>query len=280
MSLEAITILNGLKAFLKEAGELGIAIQKTAAQSEKEDYSIVTEADIAISNLFQKCFAEYLSQPGHMLIDEEVKKNPRDEVLAADYQWIIDPIDGTATYAGGGFFWGIIVSVYRKGEPWVAATYIPAMRLLYWADESNAHETRDAFTEHDKTTLLKAASRPLTRSSQVHMHYEFVKETFAETPFILVDYWSPLHGGMAAAGRIACSVFKDSVWDFSAGMVFATRVGYKMRRIADGKTFTRLNSELITPEWKLANLMFIGPDETYAALKPHFHPDLTVATQH
>ncbi len=269
------TILTAFKSFLKEAGTLGLAIQQTAERSEKADNSIVTAADLAISELFQQQFASYLSQPGHVLIDEEVKKLPLEDVLVADYQWIIDPIDGTATYAGGGLFWGIIISVYRRGEPWLAATYIPAMRQLYWADETHAYETTDAFTADEKTTTLAPQTPTLTRSSQVHIHYEFVPQVFATTPFIVVDYWSPLHAGLVAAGRLACSISKDALWDFSAGMVFATRLGYGFRRLSDGKVFTHLTTELLTPEFKCASFMFMGPATIHTALQPHLNSALS-----
>ncbi len=276
MSLDATALLKELKAFLHDAGALGLSIQHTALQSEKADASIVTEADIAISELFRKRFHHYLSQPGHVLVDEEVKKAPRDEAVNADYLWIIDPIDGTATYATNGLFWGIIVSVYRKGEPWIAATYIPALRILYWADETQAYETRDAFTPQEASTVLKYTPRTFSRSTQIHIHSAFVNEAFNGFPCIFIDYWSPLHSGMAAAGRVGGSVFKDAVWDFSAGMTLALRAGYKLRRLADGKIFTKLESDMITSDWQMANLMFIGSDEMYESLKSHFNPALTV----
>ncbi len=271
--MNAATILTEFKSFLQEAGALGLAIQQSAKRSEKADNSIVTEADLAISELFQQKFSHYLSQAGHVLIDEEAAKQPLEEVLAASYQWVIDPIDGTATYACGGLFWGIIVSVFRNGEPWLAATYIPPLRRLYWADETTAYETTDAFTAQEETTALKPQTEiPFTRSSQIHMHYEFVPQLFAQTPFIVVDYWSPLHGGMVAAGRLSGSIAKDALWDFCSNMVFATRVGYGMRRMADGKLFTRLDAELLTPEFKCAHHMFYGPHHVYQALKPHMVP--------
>ena len=272
--MQATTILAAFKSFLHEAGTLGLQIQQTAERSEKADKSIVTEADLAISALFQKQFAHYLAQPGHVLIDEETRKLPLDDVLAADYQWIIDPIDGTATYACGGLFWGIIVSVYRKGEPWLAATYIPALRRLYWADETTAYETTDAFTAQETTIPLNPTIAPLGHSSQVHIHAEFIPQVFTTTPFIMVDYWSPLHSGMVCAGRLTCSIFKDALWDFAAGFTFALRTGLGFRRLSDGKAFTRLTTELLTPSFKCANFMYIGPTHVHQALQPHFQPTL------
>lgn len=275
--MNATTVLSEIKSFLQQAGTLGLSIQQSAERSEKADKSIVTEADLAISALFQKQFGHYLNQPGHALIDEEVAKKPLEEVLAADYQWVIDPIDGTATYACGGLFWGIIISVFRKGEPWLAAVYVPPLRRLYWADETTAYETTDAFTAQEATVPLNPVIAPLTHSAQVHMHAEFVPQVFANTPFIVVDYWSPLHSAMVCAGRLTFSIFKDALWDFGAGMVFATRTGLGFRRVADGKMFTKLDAELLTPNFKCANHMCIGPNDVYEALKPSFNPKLSLA---
>lgn len=275
MQPNATNILTELKSFLNDAGALGLSIQQTAERSEKEDSTIVTEADLAISNLFQQRFNHYLSQPGHMLVDEEVAKSPRDEVLAADYQWVIDPIDGTASYAGNSLFWGIIVSVFRKGQPWLGAVYLPAMGLLYWADETDVYETTTPFTAQENTRTLQAIAMPFSRSSQIAVHAEFLPSLFAQVPFIPVDYWSPLNGAFVAAGRLRGTIAWDALWDFGANFVFATRLGYTFRRLSDGKVFTHLNADLLTPEWKVASYMFLGPDEVYQQLKPHLSPRLT-----
>ena len=269
----AATVLTELKSFMQEAGALAISIQHSAERSEKADNSIVTEADLAISKLFQQRFAHYLHQPGHMLIDEEAAKKPMDEVLAGDYQWVIDPIDGTATYAGHGLFWGVILSVFRKGEPWLGAVYVPAMRLLYWADESHAYETTEAFTSHETTRTLEPVAMPFGFSTQVAVHTETYNVVFRKLhpiPFIPVDYWSPLNGAMVAAGRLRGTIAQDSVWDFGAAFVMATRLGYSLRRVPDGKVFTTLSTEFLKPDWRVSSPMFIGPDATFDGLNTYF----------
>lgn len=277
MSLQAATVLTEVKAFLHQAGTLGLSIQQTAERSEKADSSIVTEADLAISALFQKAFQHYLSQPGHVLIDEETEKagGPA-EVLAADYQWVIDPIDGTASYAGNSLFWGIIVSVFRKGEPWLAGVYMPAMGLLYWADETTAYETSHAFSGNESTRQLAPVDMPFTNSSQIAIHFDHAQDVFQTKPCILVDYWGPIVGAFTVAGRLRGYVFRDSVWDFGAAFVFAARVGYKVRRLADGKVMTKLDAELLSPGWKTMNDMIIAPDNIYEGLKPHLKAGLSI----
>ena len=90
--------------------------------------NIVTSSDIAV----QHCLTEKLSEllPGSGFIAEE--EDFRSE--AAEYTWIIDPIDGTANYSRGIADCCIAVALARRGELQLAVVYSPARGELYSAE--------------------------------------------------------------------------------------------------------------------------------------------------
>lgn len=61
--------------------------------------------------------------PGHMVLGEE--DAPKDEPPAGDYIWCVDPIDGTTNYVNGHPLYAVSVGVLYRGEPVVAAVWIP-----------------------------------------------------------------------------------------------------------------------------------------------------------
>ncbi len=76
----------------------------------KEDFSPVTQADQEIEALLRiEIAAKY---PNHGIIGEEYDAINPD----ADYQWIIDPIDGTSSFIIGRPTFGTLIALCYKGE--------------------------------------------------------------------------------------------------------------------------------------------------------------------
>lgn len=88
---------------------------------------IVTEADFGsekiilseIKNLF----------PSHHLFSEELGKQGQD----SDYQWVVDPLDGTINFSYGIPLFGVIISVLHKGIPMVGVHHLPILGETYTA---------------------------------------------------------------------------------------------------------------------------------------------------
>ncbi len=67
--------------------------------------------------------------PGHGLSGEETA----DENRESDYQWLIDPIDGTKYYAGQSSLFSISVGLLLRGEPIVGVVHAAASRQCFYA---------------------------------------------------------------------------------------------------------------------------------------------------
>jgi len=70
--------------------------------------------------------------PGHSVLGEEDQPGePAGSSRATEYQWVIDPIDGTVNFFHGNPFWCCSVAVQRNGETLAGCVYAPALGLLY-----------------------------------------------------------------------------------------------------------------------------------------------------
>lgn len=90
---------------------------------------LLTDADIAVSNfLVSQIHRRY---PDHHIHSEELADdiNP-----GAEYEWVIDPIDGTRNFAMGISFWCQLVAVMKNGAPYLAAIYNPNADELFFAE--------------------------------------------------------------------------------------------------------------------------------------------------
>jgi 3'(2'), 5'-bisphosphate nucleotidase len=89
--------------------------------------TIKAEADL----MAHDCLIEVLSRSGHPVLSEE---EPRTFDLERPTRyWLIDPLDGTASFVGGYSGFVTQVAFMERGHPVAAAVCAPALDLLYTA---------------------------------------------------------------------------------------------------------------------------------------------------
>ncbi len=122
-----------MKKFLKDiiiqAGQRAKDLRGKAgglAIDRKSKRDLVTEADKAVEKfLIEGIRREF---PSHGIFAEETGRHDGDE-----FQWIIDPIDGTTSYIHGHPFYSVSVALQQKGRSILAAVYAPSLDELFEA---------------------------------------------------------------------------------------------------------------------------------------------------
>jgi len=119
--------------FLAKAAEPEIMSRfRECAVNWKPDGTEVTDADRRAEALMRELIATRL--PGHTVLGEEYGgvKEP-----AESPQWVLDPIDGTASFAVGLPIFGTLIGYLEKGEPQVGVIHFPALgETVYAAKDS------------------------------------------------------------------------------------------------------------------------------------------------
>lgn len=93
----------------------------------KADASFVTDVDLAVERALRQAIGRAF--PAHGIIGEEFPAVHPD----ADYQWILDPIDGTTSLTHGIPFYGTIIGLHHRGRPLVGVIDLPALDRCYSA---------------------------------------------------------------------------------------------------------------------------------------------------
>lgn len=91
--------------------------------------NLVTEVDKHSETKIIEVIKSYY--PGHSIISEEVGELIQD----SDYQWIIDPIDGTVNFAHGIPICCVSIGLKHKDELLLGAVYNPMMNELFFAEK-------------------------------------------------------------------------------------------------------------------------------------------------
>jgi myo-inositol-1(or 4)-monophosphatase len=103
---------------LRERFAAGIAADQVEFK-DKQQRDPVTAIDRAVEALVR---SELRSRfPTHGILGEE----GTGDAIDSEYLWVLDPIDGTANFAGGLPFYGLSLALLRAGAPVVGCVYVP-----------------------------------------------------------------------------------------------------------------------------------------------------------
>jgi len=114
------------KDLAKKAGEIILKNFTHSTITIKDNFSPVTETDIAISKLV---ISEVKKKfPAHQILDEELQ-NVNDE---SEYLWVCDPVDGTMPFSRGIPTSVFSLALCKNKKPVVAVVYDPYIKRLFY----------------------------------------------------------------------------------------------------------------------------------------------------
>ena len=127
-------LCNMVRRVALEAGDITLKYFEGADCGQldnKSDGSPVTLADQEAEALIQQKLAEIT--PGIPIVGEEAASEGKapDNFDRDGYFWIVDPLDGTKEFIGGGGDYTVNIALINKGEPILGVVYAPAKGELY-----------------------------------------------------------------------------------------------------------------------------------------------------
>jgi 3'(2'), 5'-bisphosphate nucleotidase len=94
----------------------------------KADQSLVTEADRAAEAIILAGLRNAL--PGCSVVAEEEAAGGKISVAGAEF-WLVDPLDGTREFTGGGDDFAVNIGLVRNGRPVLGVVGVPATGEIY-----------------------------------------------------------------------------------------------------------------------------------------------------
>ena len=94
----------------------------------KHDGTLVTETDLFIDRLIVRRLAD--AYPAHRVLSEEQTTSYD---AAAEFTWVVDPVDGTTNFARGMPVWGVSVALLQHGRPVAGVIDFPMIQERFTA---------------------------------------------------------------------------------------------------------------------------------------------------
>ena len=161
--------------------------------------------------------------------DQAILKSDADE-----YTFVIDPLDGTASFLRGYPIWGIGIGVLKNGTPLLSYFYGPACNQKYLAyDEKIFINDREL---HSENNVVNADTKTIFISSRLHKKIDF-KEFEA---LKLRNFGSTLyHVVMVALGKAEATLIGSCyIWDVAAVFFLAEKFEYAFYEFQTQKKLT------------------------------------------
>ncbi len=118
-----------LEKIVREAGSIAMDYFKNLDKVgviKKSPRDLVTDADVAVEEYLKKALEN--AYPEYGFWGEESGQSD-----SQTNRWIVDPIDGTHSFAKGQYFWSISVALEIEGVLVAGSVYAPALDDLYLA---------------------------------------------------------------------------------------------------------------------------------------------------
>lgn len=214
MQKEILEIIKAIDIFYKKLYQERDGVSVTL----KDNGTSVSQFDIDATHFCIKVIKEsYPNANIWIEEDQAILKSDTEE-----YTFIIDPLDGTASFLRGYPIWGIGVGILKNGVPLLSYFYGPACNQKYLAYEDKIFINDNELKEENN--VINADTKTIFISSRLHKKIDF--KEFSDLK--LRNFGSTLyHVVMVALGK-AESVLIGScyIWDIAAAFYLGERGGY------------------------------------------------------
>lgn len=129
----------------------------------KSKFDPVTEADISAQNYINNCIRKKF--PNHSIIGEE-----NSQIKDNEFEWCIDPIDGTRSFITGFPTWGTLISLSKNGKVILGIVDMPALDERYIGYNKISYKITNKRKKILKVKKNKDLSKSILSSTSV---YEF-----------------------------------------------------------------------------------------------------------
>ncbi len=194
----------------------------------KFDDGLITEAEIAILGSAKESLSTLSPKPvlyGEGEIGTSYKHG------GGGYLWVIDPIDGTASFQAGIPVWGISIALFENFWPIFGVFYMPVTEELYWAKEGGA-----AYKNSSKISI--GESHEIDNESLLLTYSRFHRDFRSTFPGKIRNLGSAAaHIMYVASGKAEGALFRNvSFKDLAAAQIILKAAGGEIVFL-NGQTF-------------------------------------------
>lgn len=233
----------------REYAALTLPLHGVIAAEDKADGSSVTRADREASAHVLERLIAHTPEAGVISEEERVSYLPE-----AEWQWAVDPLDGTASFARGLPVWGLAMGLMKGAEPLAGYLHFPVVKQTFTFENGIPllnGEPPPAPPDHLAPDTLNVMI------TAVHEYIDVRRIEYRLHNLGSVCY----HLMMLAIGRCDAIITGPCyVWDLAAALPF-TRARGHVERYLDGSAFELADLRVPPHGFPKRQPMLVGPQK-------------------
>jgi myo-inositol-1(or 4)-monophosphatase len=216
-------ILGFAKGLTRAAGALALSYFGRASPTLRFDHDLVTEADLAVQDFIRNEVRQ--AYPDHQFLGEEGDERPAER---SGPLWVVDPVDGTASFCVGLPVWGVSIALFVDERPALGTVFLPVTGELYSAIAGGTAQLNDR--------PIRVRNDPIDEESLLLTYSRFHSDFSTSFPGKVRSLGSTAaHLVYVARGAASGAVLGNvHVWDVAAGAIILEAAGGMLLGI-DGK---------------------------------------------
>jgi myo-inositol-1(or 4)-monophosphatase len=243
------------EALFGEYEDITLPLHGTLSAEDKPDGSSVTRADREASAHVLRRLQGHT--PGYGVISEEEAKSYLPE---AEWQWAVDPLDGTASFARGLPVWGLGMGLLRGAEPIGGYLHFPVVKETFTFENGDARRNGRPLPVADRSLAAD------TRNVMITAIHDYVDVRLVEGHRLHNLGSNLYHLMMLVCGRCEAIITGPCyLWDLAPALPFTRALGH-VEYYLDGSRFEV--ADLLKPSYgfPLQQPMLVGPEPTVECL--------------
>ena len=249
MSPQPPQLLNDVMALAQQAGQAIMEVYgKEIDVTRKDDYSPLTQADLAAHNIIEAGLARLGT--GWPVLSEESTAVDFSQRRYWNPYWLVDPLDGTREFIKRNGEFTVNIALIEHHRPVMGVVYAPALDLWYFATSGYGAYRRQG-SEASLPIHVRAfdRSRIVVAGSRSHGGSNMTRFLRQVGPHTLISLGSSLKICLVAEGRadVYPRLGPTSEWDTAAAQCVLEEAGGRLVDI-NGDTFRyNLQPSLLNP---------------------------------
>lgn len=245
-------ILEDMKVVIQRVGELQLKYfrnRNIEINSKSSIVDLVTEVDKKSEDIIIKHIQS--QYPGHGILSEESGLFD----IVSDYQWVIDPLDGTNNFAHGLPMFSISIALQYKGQTVMGLIYIPVLKELF-----SSIKGEGAFLNGKP---ISVSDKPALNQAVIASGFPYDKATHPANNLDYVQRIIPKLRGFRRMGSAAIDLAYTAAgylngywemslnpWDVEAGILIVLEAGGRVIHFRDDR-----NISIIAAGPKIADML-------------------------
>ncbi|MGN0914709.1 MAG: inositol monophosphatase family protein [Alphaproteobacteria bacterium] len=266
-------MIEKLKQFVLEVGRY--SLEKRGTDNHRWGFkwgneaigSLVTEVDLNISRKFKEFVEENFSDLNYMIIDEEsvsqLKGRVFEKAEETEYQFILDPIDGTINYAADVPLYGVLLAVFKNKKPLYGFIYAPALDELVYTDGKEVY-----YENGGKVRIMEKNKHSISRIVQGHAWAVELKDKHMDGPLIMQDYFAAvMYFLYLILGKFKGVFVRANLWDIAPALAICDVLGMGFYDYETKEKMTEFSPRFFHPECKVKKVHIVCFPEEFDEIK-------------